>query len=136
MYIDTASKYICGYEDLRFAVSKLVNDLVAIGAFKRPMESGNFMPLCFHTLFYFIGGSTFLQREIVRNQPQLRRGQLIAKYHIKREKWTYFDKDNRRSYSHEPVEFHKHLVLVILGVAVHVELLDSLNRKFLVFKSN
>jgi hypothetical protein len=65
LHIDTPSEYICSDENLGFAVSKLINNLVAVGTFKCTVKGGNFMPLCLHALLDLVGGSAFLSTRLL-----------------------------------------------------------------------
>ena len=49
---------------------------------------------------------------------------------------TYLDKNNRRSYSQEAVEFDQDVILVLCIVTIKVDLLDALDRQVLVFQGH
>lgn len=55
---------------------------------------------------------------------------------IMRTAWylTYLDEDDGGSNGHQPIELDQNLILVLLGVTIQVQLLDSLDRELFMFE--
>lgn len=122
LHVNAAGENIRRYQNLGRAIAEGVDDDIAFTRAKGTRQAGNLVALSVQTSLDLKSG--------IASLIEVNYG---LRYTTGR---TNPGKDDGGSNSHQAVKTHEHIVLIVLGRTVKIELLDSFYRQFLVSQRN
>lgn len=123
---------------LALAFSESVNSLVSVGCLQFPMQRVDLVSLRGHLLRDPIRSlaSLFKVPQHAKLLIRQRRNDPSALRPCSSRTCTHGTEDDALTNGQQVVELHKHIVLVILGVAIHVELSNQIHRQLFLLQSD